>query len=120
MEETAGRSFYVFAGWEGVSGVSNPTLTFEMATNLTNVIAHFAPNPFTDKLSVYLHMPANGKLLLKLIDINGRIVVQESVLASKGFTTHAIKQTQQLVRGMYYLVVDFEGQRYSFKVIKQK
>jgi hypothetical protein len=88
-------------------------------TRPSTPVTRFAPNPFHNQLEVGLYLPVSGKLIMQLTDIHGRVVVQESVQAPKGFSTHTISKTLSLTPGMYALTVNVGGKVYSFKVQKQ-
>jgi hypothetical protein len=64
-------------------------------------------------------MPESRKLVMKLTDIYGRIVVQENLQASKGFSTYVMNKTRPLMAGVYILTVAIDKQLYSFKIVKQ-
>lgn len=85
----------------------------------TGIITSIGPNPFKDKLNINLNMPASGKLIMKLTDMNGKVLLQENVQAPRGFSTYVMKRVERLSAGMYYLSVEFDEQLQSFKLIKQ-
>jgi hypothetical protein len=82
------RSGFIFTGWEGVTGTSNPTLTFEMSAGLTSLVAHFASNPFSDLAGDYSAaffdpdnpaVETSGLLTLKLTaagSFSGKVAMQ--------------------------------------------
>jgi hypothetical protein len=103
-----------------VAGASEYSNTIVVALDKSGkLVTGIRPNPFTDKVIVDLNLPASGKLSIQLTDINGTVLSQSTIQAPKGFSTQEIKAIQQLSARIYYLSVSFEGQQYSFKVMKQ-
>ncbi|THU38336.1 T9SS type A sorting domain-containing protein [Niastella caeni] len=82
-------------------------------------ITRVGPNPFHHTLEVGLYMQENSRLILQLTDLYGRVVVQETGQAPKGFSTYTINQPLPLTPGVYVLTVNVGGQLYSFKLQKQ-
>lgn len=73
----------------------------------------FAPNPFTDELSVNFHLMPE-KVEVVIYDVYGRIITRKSITA-----TENIIQTESLINGIYFVEV-LDGNRKTIcKVIKQ-
>ena len=80
---------------------------------ITNVV-----NPFRETIRFNLHTPTTGKLAIMISDINGRLLLRESRLAPKGFSTQIIKEAEKLAAGIYIGTVVFADRKYTFKIIK--
>ena len=76
------------------------------------------PNPFTDKLNIRLYMPEKARITFRLIDITGKTLKSEYVNAPKGSTIHSMGVIQPLAQGVYFLVAVYNGQVFSYKVVK--
>ena len=82
-------------------------------------VTRVGPNPFHNTIEVGLYLPESKKMVIQLIDLYGRRVAQESLQASKGFSTYVMSNTSKLMPGTYLLTVTVDTQLYSFKVLKQ-
>ena len=79
-----------------------------------------APNPFNEQISVYMPIAVEGPMMVKLIDLNGRTIVQkrfESV--GKGTEIILTEELTQVKRGLYILTLDYDGQIQRMKVTKE-
>ena len=81
---------------------------------LTSVV----PNPFVDKLSLNLNMPAKGNLNIKITDVSGRVLITENAEVVKGFSAHFVQGVNKLAGGVYLLSVLFEGEMFTYKLFK--
>ena len=88
-------------------------------TASSSPVMRVGPNPFHNKLEVGLNMPESKKLVIQITDLYGRMVTQENLQASKGFSTYLMSKTSQLMPGTYLVTVTVDAQPYSFKVLKQ-
>src|SRR5690625_114291 len=71
----------------------------------------FYPNPVRDKLYLKAQTPIDN---LVLFDVQGRRILQE-----KPNSTQTKISTETLATGVYFLQVDLEGKRKTFKVVKE-
>jgi glucose/arabinose dehydrogenase len=75
------------------------------------------PNPFSDRLAVFLEVEKNGTYQFRLLDASGKVV----------WSTHMAINTKlehtfsfnQLETGTYVFDVSFEGQHYALPLVKQ-
>ena len=56
---------------------------------------------------------------LTVADMAGRILLNQPVEITKGFSTQTVSQVDKLNSGVYMLTVNFEGETYTYKIVKQ-
>jgi hypothetical protein len=76
------------------------------------------PNPFTSQVNIRLELPAAARLTLTLSDITGKKLKGESISAQKGNSTISFTGLGRLTQGIYLLAVQYNGQTYTYKLIK--
>lgn len=76
------------------------------------------PSPFTDKVSVSFSSETSGKALIRLTDIAGRQFTTQTVNVNKGITEIILNNLGNLNKGMYMVDVNFNGNRYTQKILK--
>lgn len=67
------------------------------------------PNPATDHVSVYLDKTDGGTGIIRLVDVSGRIVIEEQVIALPGVPNILEFPLQGLSAGLYTLILGFDG-----------
>jgi hypothetical protein len=91
-----------------------------LSSNELDVNSQFVniyPNPFTDEISVDFKRLAPERVLIKLVDITGKIVYKET---GSTINPHKTISVSHLNAGLYILNVEnAAGERYSQKLIKQ-
>ncbi len=75
------------------------------------------PNPFTNELNVRLNYP--GYYSLKLVGIDGRIVLEKVINITVGSVFNIIHQDEKLAQGFYLLQVHSAQGSECFKVMKE-
>jgi hypothetical protein len=77
------------------------------------------PNPTEGNLSIEMVVPAEGDLAARVYDVMGK---EQAFLFSgtreKGFYRFTVPSAA-FMNGMYYLIVDFQGEKYKVPFIKQ-
>ena len=63
-------------------------------------------------------MPKDGRLAIKLTDMNGKVLRRENQQVPKGFSTHSITGMEKFTAGLYFLVIEFEGKVFTYKLTK--
>jgi Secretion system C-terminal sorting domain/Fibronectin type III domain len=92
--------------------------------NLTRKGSQFAvlaafPNPTTDVMNVQFNAIEEGTVTAQVVDITGRLVMQQQMGTSKGINTLVLNM-DQLVSGVYYInLSDSNGVTAPVKVVKQ-
>jgi hypothetical protein len=82
------------------------------------LITNVTPNPFTDKFDLGLNMPVAGPFTLKIMDMNGAVLLKKIMYAAKGFSTQPITGLEKISAGIYFLSVDVEGTEAVYKIVK--
>lgn len=79
------------------------------------------PNPFYNSIATVVDVPAAGTAELRLIDITGRLVVQQVKSLGKGTQIVRLDGLEQLTAGTYSLSIIVNGKnKGSQMVVKQK
>lgn len=81
-------------------------------------LTRVSPNPFRDQLQLGLNLPAAGKVLVRITDIAGRVVVSRTVDAPRGFSTLVLPEAAGLAGGTYVLNAVYGGQIATYKLVK--
>ncbi len=76
------------------------------------------PNPFTSQLKVRIQMPEATRVAIRLTDITGQILKTQNMNVPKGPSVIPVTGIDNLVQGMYVLTVQFNGQVYTYKLVK--
>ena len=78
------------------------------------------PQPFNDRLRIEFTVPSAGKMDLKLFDLQGRTVIEESFTADKiGHYSRPLQLADQ-TSGVYFLRLQFENYKISRKIVLLK
>ncbi len=81
-------------------------------------IVNVTPNPFTSQFTVRIQMPEAARVAIRLTDITGQVLKNEYVNAPKGQSVIPVAGVHNLVQGIYVLTVQFNGQVYTYKLVK--
>ncbi|OQP55905.1 hypothetical protein A4H97_20150 [Niastella yeongjuensis] len=81
-------------------------------------VVSVTPNPFTSQVNVNLQLQAAAQLTLTLNDVKGKKLKSEYINAAKGFSTVSLSGLGNLMQGMYLLSVQYNGQTYTYKLVK--
>jgi hypothetical protein len=76
------------------------------------------PNPFTSQININLQLPSAAQLTFTLCEITGKKLRSEYVNAAKGTSTISLTGLGNLMPGIYLLAVQYNGQTYTYKLIK--
>lgn len=76
------------------------------------------PNPAKDELNVSFLCQNNTKLLLELIDLNGKVIYSSALIAKVG-TNNAIVQLPKMAAGTYMVAITSGTDRLISKFVKQ-
>jgi hypothetical protein len=78
------------------------------------------PNPFTDKVSVSVHAAEVSSMKVTVADLQGRIVMTESIGLVKGDNEATLHTPANLARGAYFVKTELNGETNTFKLIKSE
>jgi hypothetical protein len=77
------------------------------------------PNPFTDQLSVQWFANDDGQAVIRLTDVSGKLLHEQSVSFSKGSNFFFVDNMKPLAAGMYLLQLNTGRFETTQKVVKQ-
>ena len=81
------------------------------------IAVRFYPNPVEDVLNITFSDEINETVSLQIIDVNGRIIIQDERHTSN---SPIIQDVSQLSKGLYFVRLSFnDGKTRSFKLIKK-
>jgi hypothetical protein len=78
-----------------------------------------APNPFDDMLQVRVKSDTDKNITIRLIDISGKTVHQQTSRLNSGTNTLQLNNLNRLMKGMYMLKVGDDNYSKTMKVIKK-
>jgi len=102
-----GTEFNVKLEWDEAEATRNVELNFE-----------FAPNPFQENLTGYVFSEKSGKATLSLSDSKGYSYLQNPIDLKSGENVFEINRISTLQPGVYFLTLQFEGQKIQKRVVK--
>lgn len=76
-------------------------------------------NPFSNSIKIRYAVPQTSKLSLTLLDLQGRVLKQEEIIAGLGTGTYTINSLPAMAPGMYLLAIDVDRTRTTIKLMKQ-
>jgi Secretion system C-terminal sorting domain len=76
------------------------------------------PSPFSDKVNISISSENSGKAFIRLSDLTGRQYATQAATVNKGITTVALNNLGTLSKGMYLVEVNYNGSRYTQKIMK--
>lgn len=103
-----------FDGKYTYSGIIAINLTEESSSPFELLSAN--PNPFQDNLYISVSSIAEGNALLKLYDMNGKMVKEQTSEIMEGINTITLSNNADLKKGTYLINVEMNNQK--SKVIK--
>ncbi len=78
------------------------------------------PNPFIEGLNIELNLPAAEQVSVIITDIQGKVVAERNVNASKGLNTIGFADLNTLNEGVYFVKTSYSGVSSVTKVVKIK
>ena len=87
----------------------------DLAINMSQNI----PNPANDAALIYYTIPTNGKVTFSVYNMSGQTVFTQSEEAKSGKNMLKL-QTKDLASGLYFYVMEFNGQRIVKKMSVEK
>lgn len=85
---------YLNFGNDGTTGISR----IEIEGNKTLILY---PNPVTDQLNIQFKSASSEKVQLQIVNIQGRIILQEDIKSQSGIN-YATISVSQLLHGLYF------------------
>lgn len=75
------------------------------------------PNPFKDETSISFSLEASSEVVFRIMDITGKIVLQQSAYMEKGFHKIQVNAAMLGKTGVYYYQIEAAGQNATRKMI---
>ena len=113
LPQFLGKDFFAYYNDYDFPPYSTSTITIESNHNLT-----IYPNPVQDELNLKIEGVYQGKLQLRILDIEGKLLQILEVMKNES-TTHYLIPFQEWTSGVYFVeVLGDDGQRLVKKVVK--
>jgi hypothetical protein len=101
---------------DGKFAYSN-TVRVTNGTQKANAVSVY-PNPFNSAYNVAFNAVEAGSVTLKMTDIQGRVVAEQTSVALKGLNELAITNLSGLEAGIYFVKVTVDGETQVLKLVK--
>ncbi|OQP58383.1 M43 family zinc metalloprotease [Niastella populi] len=75
-------------------------------------------NPFREKFDVSITTPRQSKVVVKMLDVTGKLLYTKTLHTTNHSTTTVSPETNAMGAGIYFVQVDIDGNRIVKKVIK--
>ncbi len=76
-------------------------------------------NPFSDHLTFRLNAAASGKMIVSIIDMQGRVMKKEERQIATGTAYYTVSDLSALTAGVYLLETRINTERYTNKIVKK-
>jgi photosystem II stability/assembly factor-like uncharacterized protein len=76
-------------------------------------------NPFSDHLTFRLNAAASGKMVVRIIDMQGRVMRKEQQQIATGTAYYTVPDLSALTAGIYLLEIGINTERYANKIVKK-
>jgi hypothetical protein len=77
-----------------------------------------APNPFSENVGVQLNAAAAGLVRLRLTDVGGRVIFDQTEPAAEGINEWELPAPVGLAAGAYFFIAEMSGQRATRLLVK--
>ncbi|MGI4871025.1 MAG: T9SS type A sorting domain-containing protein [Janthinobacterium lividum] len=77
------------------------------------------PNPFAAELTAQLTTPEAGPVSLTLLDVMGRVVLRQELLAASGSQTISLAEARSLPAGAYLLLVSQHAYHATLRIVRR-
>jgi len=86
--------------------------------NKASFINHVFPNPFSDKIEVSVNAEKGDYLCAVITGISGKIFININIKVPRGISKVAIKNLENLPKGIYFLKLTMEEKLVTYKIEK--
>ena len=76
-----------------------------------------APNPFKDLTTISFELAEKGEVVLKVVDLNGRTVLEKRTVGTSGLNEITINGTALNETGIYYYQIQTEQYTATKKLV---
>ena len=108
------------AYYKGDVGIADVQLDFNGSEGGLFAIEQNKPNPFNAETVIGITLPSAGSVALKIHDLTGRVIVDQTIEYSKGYHEYQLGADQLNQNGVYYYQVSFNGELITKKMILLK
>lgn len=91
--------------------------TTSVATLSADIKIATYPNPVTDKLNISLENAGSGTYSIRVFDMNGKVVANQTATVNKSYSTSI--NTAAWANGMYHVQLQKDGAQRTIAVVKQ-
>ena len=81
-------------------------------------IKSMGPNPFTENFKLSFMMKNNATVDIAVMSISGQVVLQEKFQSEAGYNTWEFLDTYNLKKGIYFVVLSYNNQKFTKKIVK--
>jgi hypothetical protein len=93
-------------------------IAMPIVTDVANKLSAW-PLPFSAQLTTGFKSESNSMVNIKITNMNGALVLSNTLSVQKGYNTISINQAQTIPSGTYLLTVVKDGKSETIKVVKQ-
>lgn len=83
------------------------------------IVENIGPNPFASQFGMDYNLPVASTLELRLVDVNGRVLHEETVSGHQGSNHYTYQEGSKLENGVYFLIMNANGRQLTQKVVKR-
>ncbi|MFI5222569.1 MAG: T9SS type A sorting domain-containing protein, partial [Bacteroidia bacterium] len=92
--------------------------TLSNAQNNTDLFVNVFPNPYSNKLTLYFELMNRENLQIVISDLNGKIILENSLTFEKGRQYLNLDEAADLTPGIYFLKIQRDGEIRNLKLVK--
>jgi len=79
---------------------------------------HITPNPVVKEFTLSAYFPERGPVMIRIIDVSGKVVKQISDNVDKGYITMQVDQLEKLKQGTYFVEIKQKDYTRKTKIVK--
>lgn len=79
---------------------------------------HITPNPVVKEFTLSAYFPERGPVMIRIIDVSGKVVKQISDSVDKGYITMQVYQLDKLKQGTYFVEIKQKDYTRRTKIVK--
>jgi hypothetical protein len=103
----------------GISGRVKYSCVVSIVKSNAQTSVEVVPNPVRGNLKLFLNVPHNLVAMIRIIDVSGRIIINQMHRLNNGSNSIIIPQSSGLHNGLYTIQVVFEDEIHSRNFIVQ-
>ncbi len=107
-----------FDGHTGYSDVKVVTVNQKIKKEEAIALENVSPNPFNNELKIQFSTIKSGIAEIKIVGVDSKVVYSSKVIVESGTNTISINEVEQIKTGIYFLIIIFNNENISSKIIK--